>query len=741
MNSRPQDGFERYFAEKIWEMLPAIYRHEDGLAENPHVLRSVVEALAEQFAILRRSHDRSWDDQFIDLCDDWAVPYLADLVGTRLVSVLNARARRIDTAKTIYYRRRKGTPRVLEELIGDIAGWEGKVVENFRRLSRSRHRLDPVPRPLAGRLTGTLPGGWADMRSARAAALVGSAFDEFHYTPDVRRHHGLRGRYAIAKVALHVYRRRVFPLIDGTPRKMFGEYGFTFDPSGRSIPLFMPRRRFPQDADSEQHTDWDDWISLSEWELPAPMRCRVLGHVEFEITEQRLAVMHKQGLISPAQGNELRKLAGWRYLDERSFMGALDSYSSLDVGALRAVATASMVEDCGKRALVPSAVTVRELPDVVYGLGDVVAGNLESWDREPPDDTRAIVDPERGRFRLRSTIDEGVTVTYHYGWPGEIGACQIDRPEAQRGIPDVTWTQGTPAGIPRSGILEIEDDRSYQLPPGTNVDLNGHLTLRAANQRRPYVAIPDSLVFDIDSAIPPSVDPRLTIDGLWFGGGGQLRIDGDFESVQIRHVTLDPGGSDTHGNVIAETRLVITGHVERLEIEQSITGPIGVEVSGGHVENLVVRDSILQARQQNNAVDLPGTNLDIKNATVFGSLVCRRVAASELITTGSPQIADLQTGCFRFSAAPVGSALPRPYRSHPMPSEGWRTFFASREFGDPNFARLSAFAPSELREGAENGSEMGAFNEDIEPIRFASLATKVGEYLPFGLVPIFMNET
>ncbi|MGE5859103.1 MAG: hypothetical protein ACM34J_01020, partial [Ignavibacteria bacterium] len=143
MAKKVEDLFEIYYAEKLWEMIPSIYRHEDGVAENPGVLRSVVEVLAEQAAILRRSHDRLWDDQFIDLCDDWAVPYIADLLGTRLVSALNKRGRRIDVAKTIYYRRRKGTLRVLEELISDITGWEGKVVENFRRLGRTRHGLDP----------------------------------------------------------------------------------------------------------------------------------------------------------------------------------------------------------------------------------------------------------------------------------------------------------------------------------------------------------------------------------------------------------------------------------------------------------------------------------------------------------------------------------------------------------------------------------------------------------------------
>src|SRR4051812_3667650 len=34
------DGFESYYAEKAWELIPAVYRHEDGIAERPGVLRA-----------------------------------------------------------------------------------------------------------------------------------------------------------------------------------------------------------------------------------------------------------------------------------------------------------------------------------------------------------------------------------------------------------------------------------------------------------------------------------------------------------------------------------------------------------------------------------------------------------------------------------------------------------------------------------------------------------------------------
>src|SRR5215468_8373193 len=152
------DQLSQYFAEKLWELIPPIYRDED----RDGVLRSLVAVLADQAAIVRRSSDRLWEDMFIDLCDGWAVPYLADLVGTRMVSALDRRSRRVDVANTIYYRRRAGTLAVLEGLIADITGWEGTVVEEFRRLVRHPHGLDPAPVRI-GRITGTPAYGLPDL--------------------------------------------------------------------------------------------------------------------------------------------------------------------------------------------------------------------------------------------------------------------------------------------------------------------------------------------------------------------------------------------------------------------------------------------------------------------------------------------------------------------------------------------------------------------------------------------------
>ena len=68
-------------------------------------------------------------------------------------------------------------------------------------------------------------------------------------------------------------------------------------------------------------------------------------------------------------------------------------------------------------------------------------------------------------------------------------------------------------------------------------------------------------------------------------------------------------------------------------------------------------------------------------------------------------------------------------------------FFTSRRFGHPGYAQLSQTAPQGLLTGAENRSEIGAFNSLLNPVRLDGLCAKVAEYMPFGLIPVFLFAT
>lgn len=96
-----RDEFERHYAEKIWELIPEVYRNEDGLADMPGQLRALVELLAGQAAIQRRSIDRLLADSRIEEADDWAVAYIGQLLGTRFGNPLNSAGRRADVRNKI----------------------------------------------------------------------------------------------------------------------------------------------------------------------------------------------------------------------------------------------------------------------------------------------------------------------------------------------------------------------------------------------------------------------------------------------------------------------------------------------------------------------------------------------------------------------------------------------------------------------------------------------------------------
>src|SRR5216684_2904216 len=177
-----RDHYEVYYADKLWNLLPAVYRAEDTDAFDQNgPLREMVNRIGAQAANVRRSIDRLWEDQSIETCDDWVIAYIGDLLATNLVASLDARGQRLDVAKTIYYRRRKGTIAILEEIAADITGWNARIVEFFRRMARTRHDFDPevglpsatddfhgnaklqLAEGLVGALTHTGIGGWADL--------------------------------------------------------------------------------------------------------------------------------------------------------------------------------------------------------------------------------------------------------------------------------------------------------------------------------------------------------------------------------------------------------------------------------------------------------------------------------------------------------------------------------------------------------------------------------------------------
>jgi hypothetical protein len=118
-----------------------------------------------------------------------------------------------------------------------------------------------------------------------------------------------------------------------------------------------------------------------------------------------------------------------------------------------------------------------------------------------------------------------------------------------------------------------------------------------------------------------------------------------------------------------------------------------------------------------------------------------------------------QQGCIRFCYVTPGSRTPRRYECQPdmviktasaqaqkdglsgaaadalVTGETLRVepVFNSVRFGTPTYCQLADTCATEIRRGADDESEMGAFHDLYQPQRADSLRVRLNEYTPAGM--------
>jgi hypothetical protein len=142
-----------------------------------------------------------------------------------------------------------------------------------------------------------------------------------------------------------------------------------------------------------------------------------------------------------------------------------------------------------------------------------------------------------------------------------------------------------------------------------------------------------------------------------------------------------------------------------------------------------------------------GGSLSVSDSTVIGKVHTAELRlAQNVIFLARPASSDpwpapvwtdrRQSGCARFSYLPPGSRVPRPYRCQPAsrtdPAAA-QPIFTSLRYGDPGYCQLSRRTSPLIRQGAEDGSEMGVFHRLAQPQRETNLRVRLDEFLRFGL--------
>lgn len=741
--------------DRLYKLLPTVYRQRD--ADQGFPLQALLRVITEQVIVVEADIAQLYDNWFIETCQDWVVPYIADLIGYQVVheagepdgtATAEERLRnkilipRRDVANTIRDRRRKGTLSLLEQLASDVAGWPARAVEFYTLLGW----LQNINALHLKR------GRTVDLRDGDALERLDGPFDELAHTVEVRSiaSHRTQGRYNIPSVGLFVWRLKVYSVTKTRARhkREQGQGTFTFSILGNDSPLYTKRE---QKAETQ--------LTTNELNFPTPIRRRRF--------EKHLADYYGEDKSLFIWTGHLQQLQGTQQSEEQP----------------------------------------RQVLWEPVNLERIVAADLTDWHYQPAGD-QVAVDPELGRiaFAPNHAPRDGLRVLYHYAFSDDIGGGEYNRPLFQpagkyhlfrvskqegdfNSIEDALeawkkWKEAHPPSDPenpppRNALIEIADSGVYtEEQLDISLDKKETLQIRAANRKRPVI---DLTELQSDRTGPLGVQgitgaagSRFVLDGLLIFGWG-VEITGGLAEVTIRHCTLVPGWDlehDCEPKNADQPSLTLSDTEALLTIEDSILGSIEVNVSETRMEPISIKisDSILDAANDEEVLSTSDrqkpkayANLTILRSTVLGKIQVHAIELAEnCIFNGPVRVARTQIGCMRFCYVPDGSRTPRRYSCQPdlveqavdaekktgtetdeekqeikdekqRESDRVRPLFNSTRYGQPTYCQLANDCAEEIKRGADDESEMGVFHDLFQPQRAANLRARLDEFTPAGM--------
>jgi hypothetical protein len=718
-------------ADQLFALLPAVYRDRDGLNGGP--LQAFFAVLAEQSGIVEDNIQQLYDDQFIETCAPWVIPYIGDLLGYNSVYEVASASfdSRAEVANTISYRRRKGTLIALEQLSMDVSGRPAVVVEEFKRLITTESMRLIRPHHATN----------VDLRRMGVLDLLNTAFDTANYTVDVRRIaprlrpaadpdpapldialHG-PGRFNLPDIAIHLWRLRSWPVVNA-PAFSLGGGSYMFSPLEQEIALF---------SQPPVRSSFSGLATRAD--VPEPIHRH-----EFAVSLKRCSGLPAKLPVFYGPNASILLIADGTPVD------------------CAQICCANLADTGGPPCTVPPG--------------------------------RIAIDPELGRIQFAADVPLPGTLrlNYSYGFPAEIAGGPYDRSSSltllnpasstlfavvgAAAFPTLesavsVWNQLAPGS---AGIIvlpnferftvDLTGANAIQLPAGSNLSLvagepiagggpldivwNNSCVTLAGNIE--VQGVPGAPLLNGETA-PAG---QLLISGLWIAG--QFSVAGETATIQIADSTLVPGLGLTRSiEPVApgDPSIVVTAVEAALTLISSISGPIAAD-SGGTTR---ICSSIVDATSPccvaYAASDLAsaGADLHVEDSNIIGKVHTRTIplASNTVFLARRPRhdpwpaavwSSRRQTGCVRYCFLPFDSITPQRYRCLPpdAASEPALTpLFVTLRYGKPGYALLSGDVPMAIWQGADNGSQMGVYYQIQETEAVRNVQLRAPEFLPVCL--------
>jgi hypothetical protein len=713
-------------AERLYALLPAIVRIRD--AEQGEPLKALAALIASEVAVLEENLEQLYDDQFIETCADWVVPYIGDLIGWEPLQPVAPKVAspRAEVANTIAYRRRKGTAAVLEQFARDVTGWPARVVEYFELLATTQYMNHPRPH---NRVT-------PDLRRGLDLLRIGGAFDPFPRTVEVRRI-GKGGRWNIPNIGVHLWRIGAYQATRW-PAARVDARRYRVSPLGQDIPLYTR----PETEDTISH--------LAEpMNVPEPLRRRVVA--------EDLAGYYGPGKsLCLWVGNEPIPIEQIRVCDladreSRSWANAppAGQYAidpergrvylpSMKAERVRAV---TLDFHYGSAADLGGGEYVRE---ATFTAGLEVLARLHAGD--------SLAD---ALTRLRKSRTGGILEIAH---------------NAVSAGPSDGFGLEPAAGTP----VELRSADGYR------AILAGGGGVRIGGGRGAVVRLNGLLIKDGPVLVPSrgaDGPQKLILRHCTLVPGRALKPDGEPREPKQPSLVIEQPGIEVEieDSILGGIRAVKGARVTLRNCILDATDPKGIAFAGaaprrgdaisppGDLEPGSARDGLAA-----------GAALTLENCTVIGAVRTERMrlasntlfvfTVEEPAENGPPPllIEQKQSGCVRFCYLPgdsspgpnayrcqpataIEAGLAQACREDPATSAARREaiaaavrarvqpVFVTRRFGEPGYGLLRHDTDPALLTGADNGSEIGAFNRLFHVQRLANLHTRFREYLRLGL--------